>query len=269
MSLLQPKYLAAKYQRSLGNAGFLTAILARRHIVLGPEHAPKVGWAVDRGIESNRRYRAPALGSGLQCPRAGLEPAAQDVAGHGLVLIREQVMQITSGHLAGLGDARRSQIRIVQMCFDEIDDADAVRRRERGSIGQGLRQTRVRGADEIEDGHCDTAAGLFVEPLVVLIPAVAEELRQQAAGSPDARHRNGSETLGATDLTPEGRVRYPEDQHAVRAGEYHVIATGAVAEREVAGAQHGLAPVLTTDALALELQMQKEHRVLRARHVRT
>src|SRR5258708_36618726 len=111
MSLLQPKYLAAKYQRSLGNAGFLTAILARRHIVLGAEHAAKVGWAVEPVIESNRRYHAPALGSGLQCPRAGLEPPAQDVAAHGPGLFREQVMQITSGHLACLSDARRSQHR--------------------------------------------------------------------------------------------------------------------------------------------------------------
>ena len=163
---------------------------------------------------------------------------------------------------------RRGEVRVVQMRLDEIDDADAMRRAQRGPIGQRLRQIRVRGADEVEDGDCDAAAGLLIESLVVLAPILAQELRQQAADAAYTRHRNGSQAFRAADLTPQCRVGDAEDQHAVRAGEYHFVAAGAVAEREVAGVQHGLAAVLTVDAFALELQMQKEHRVLGARHVR-
>ncbi len=79
---------------------------------------------------------------------------------------------------------------------------------------------------------------------------------------------NGCEALGAADLTPQRGGGNPQDQHAVGAGEHHFVAAGAVAEREVAGAQYGLAPVLAADALALELQMQEEHRVPGARHMR-
>jgi hypothetical protein len=38
------------------------------------------------------------------------------------------VVQVTRGHLAGFGDPGRREIRVVQVGFDVIDDADAVRR---------------------------------------------------------------------------------------------------------------------------------------------
>jgi hypothetical protein len=59
------------------------------------------------------------------------EPATQDVTRHGFVLVTEQVMQITRSHLAGLGDTRWRQVRVVQVSFDEVDDADAMRGGER------------------------------------------------------------------------------------------------------------------------------------------
>src|ERR1700722_11265568 len=255
-------------QPSLSDAGFLATIFARRHIEFGAEHASKVGRTVEPIIERNRGDGASSLCSRLQGARTRLEPAPQDVARDGLLLIREQVVQIARGHLAGLGDARRRQIRIIQMRFDEIDDADAMRGAERGPVGQRLRKIRISGADEIENGHRDTAAGLLVQPLVVLAPVLAQQLGQKTAGAADAGHRNGGQALGATDLTPQRRVGYAQDQHAVRAGEYHFIAARAVAEREITNLQYGFAPVLTADALALELQVQKEHRIFCARHMR-
>src|SRR6202044_3482896 len=104
----------------LDDTGLLAAVLARSYIVLGAEHPSEVSRAVEAIVERDRRDGAAALSAGLQCARACFEAAAQDVACHGLILIREQMMQIAGGHLAGLGDARGRQIRIVQMRLDVI-----------------------------------------------------------------------------------------------------------------------------------------------------
>ena len=97
---------------------------------------------------------------------------------------------------------------------------------ERGAVGQRLRQVGIGRADQIEDGDRDAAAGLFVEPLVVLAPVLAQQLRQKAAGAATARHRDGGEALGTADLTPQRGVRNAENQHAVRAGEYRFRSGG-------------------------------------------
>jgi hypothetical protein len=98
---------AAADQSTLTDAGLVATILARRHVEFGAEHASEVRRTVESVIERDRRDRATALRPGLQGTRTGFEPATQDVARHGLVLVGEQMMQITSGHLAGFGDAGR------------------------------------------------------------------------------------------------------------------------------------------------------------------
>src|SRR5882757_2700350 len=252
---------------SSGNAGFLAAIFPRRDVELGAEHASEVGGTVEPVIERDGGDGTAALRAGLERLGAGLEAAAQNIARHGLVLIREQMMQVASGHLAGLRNARRRQIRIVEMRFDVIDDADAMRGTQRGTVAECLRHVGIGGSDEIQNGHCDAGAALLVEATVVLAPVLAQQLGQQSAGSAAARHVNGGERLGTTHLAPQQRIRYAENQHAVRAVEDHLVAPSAVAEREIADAKQRFAAVLAVDALALELQVKKKHRVLGARHV--
>jgi len=54
------------------------------------------------------------------------QAAPEDVARHGLLLLGEQMVQITRRHFAVFSDFCRRQIRIVQMRLDIIDDADAM-----------------------------------------------------------------------------------------------------------------------------------------------
>src|SRR3954470_21510837 len=87
--------------RSGGDFGLLAAEFERRGSKFGAEHTPEVRRAVEAIVESDCSQGATALRWRQQGTRAGLEPAAQDVARHGFVLVTEQVMQVTRGHLAG------------------------------------------------------------------------------------------------------------------------------------------------------------------------
>ena len=102
-SFTAPIRTRARRARRIAHGGpvVVAAIFARRHVVLGAEHAAEVRRAVEAVVEGNGGHGASALRTGLQRARAGLEPATQDVARHGLVLIREQMMQV----------ARRSSCR--------------------------------------------------------------------------------------------------------------------------------------------------------------
>src|SRR5450432_629281 len=68
---------------------FLAAIFPRRGIELGAEHASKVGGTIEPVIECDGGDGAAAVRAGLQRLGACLEAAAQNIARHGLVLIRE------------------------------------------------------------------------------------------------------------------------------------------------------------------------------------
>jgi hypothetical protein len=59
-----------------------------------------------------------------------------------------------------------------------------------------------------------------------------------------------------------------QHQHAIRAAEGDFVMPSAVAQREVAGTEAGLAAVLAIDAFAFHLQVQEEQRAARTSHVR-
>src|SRR5579859_2964613 len=132
-----------------GSSGFPAAEFPRGDVELGAEHAPEMGGTVESVVERDGGDGAAALDAGLQGLRAGLEPAAQDIASHRLVLVREQMMQVAGGHLAGLRNAGRRQVRVIEMGFDVIDDADAMRGSQGGSVAERLRHVGVGGADEV------------------------------------------------------------------------------------------------------------------------
>ena len=96
-----------------------------------PKNAAEVRRAVEPVIDGDARDRAPALGRAGEGAGARLEPPAQDIARHGLVLFREQVVQVARRHAAGVRDLRRRELRIGQVRLDVIEDPHEMRRGER------------------------------------------------------------------------------------------------------------------------------------------
>lgn len=117
-------------ERQLGDSGLLAAIFTRRCIELVSEHPPKLSGTIESVVESDGRDRPVLMRPRLQSARASLEPAAQNVARHGFVLIRENMMDVAGRYLAGLRNASRRQLRIIQVRMDVLHDADSVRRSE-------------------------------------------------------------------------------------------------------------------------------------------
>src|SRR5258708_14119713 len=175
-SMSYPCAISSPFAISSGDTGFVAAKFPRRDIELGAEHASEVRGTIEPVIKRDGGDGAAALRAGLERLGAGLEAAAQNIARHGLVLIREQMMQVASGHLAGLRNARRRQIRVVEMRFDVIDDADAMRGSERGTVAERLGHIGIGGSDEVQDGHRHAGAAVLVEAGVVLAPVLAQQL---------------------------------------------------------------------------------------------
>src|SRR5450631_1531701 len=75
-----------------GSSDFLAPIFPRGDVELGAKHATEVGGTIEPVIKCDGGDRTAALRAGLERLGTGLEAAAQNIARHGLVLIREQMM---------------------------------------------------------------------------------------------------------------------------------------------------------------------------------
>ncbi len=117
-------------------------------------------------------------------------------------------------------------------------------------VGQG---------QEVQDDFGDRLAPAVVLGLVDLGQQARQEGGEHGAGPVRARHRTADQGLDVAEAPGQGRRGGLDAQHVVGVVEPDQIGPRGVAEGEVAGFQHRLAPALGVHASPLELEMQVEH----------